>query len=225
MTKLLTSRRHLIAKAPILLCVPAISRSRAFAQGGIGPGPGTPNSACVPFSYTGTPVYQSLAFTDSWSPTAATFPTNVALSPACTTTAASLVENTATASHLAQKNVTVGITARNYTTTWFAKRGVGGSPRNFQLNLSNEAFNAGATLIVDLGSNTVNTQFAFGTGWSFVSASTTLQPNGYCKCVFTVGVAVDTGMIFQFILNNASFSQSYLGDGVSNVLFWGLDFR
>lgn len=218
-------RRSLLLATPALILAHRRARAQPFNAPPAFLLPVRTPQSCVTFSYAGTPVYQSLAFTDSWSPTAATFPTNVALSPACTITAASLVENTATASHLAQKNVTVGITARNYTTTWFAKRGVGGSPRNFQLNLSNEAFNAGATLIVDLGSNTVNTQFAFGTGWSFVSASTTLQPNGYCKCVFTVGVAVDAGMIFQFILNNASFSQSYLGDGVSNVLFWGLDFR
>ena len=54
-------RRGLLTRAPIVICAPAIIRS-AFAQGGMGPGPGTPHTTAAGYTGPGDIVSGAVAW-------------------------------------------------------------------------------------------------------------------------------------------------------------------
>lgn len=177
-------------------------------------------SACSPFAYTGTPLYQSLALSDTWTATGTTLTTNAVSSPACTTTGAKLIENTATSLHVGQKTVDFTITQASHTLTVFFQP-IGS--RTLGLELIDSAFASGSHVDVS-GACAVTNNYTYGTRFSANSASVSLV-NGWCKVVLNSTYATsDTEITVQAIVTNAG-STSYAGDGASGLALWGVDFR
>jgi hypothetical protein len=177
-------------------------------------------STCSAFSYTGTPLYQSLALTDTWTPGANTLTTNAVFSPACATTGAKLIENTATSAHTGQKTVDFAITAAVHTLTLFYQP-VGA--RSIGVEIDDSSFASGSH--VDVSSACVVTNnYVFGTRFSGNSASVSTV-NGWCKIVLNTTYATSDTEISIFISNTNAGSTNYAGDGVSGVALWGVDFR
>lgn len=181
-------------------------------------------STCSPFSYSGTPIYQTLTYADSWTAVGSTLTTNFATSPACTTTAAQIKENSSTSTHTIQKNALPATTALQVVTyTNFAARSVG--TRNVQFFIQDlSTFSNGFSALVDLSNCTINTSFANG-GFVLVT-NTASTVNGFCKYVGTFTANAQAAGFQAVVLElNGSFATSYLGDGASAIAVWGLDWR
>lgn len=183
--------------------------------------PGMTRPLCRTFSYTGTPLYQSLALTDSWTSTNVSLTNNFLVSPACITTGAQITENTATAFHGVQKQPVAVVPAGSHTLTVFAKRTF--ETRNVTINPQDTTFISGVDIVVDLGACVVLSFDGFG---NFSTPAVTTQfINSWCQVITTWTYAVpDTG-IFLFFGEANGTTTSYLGDGLSSIGLWGVDFR
>lgn len=189
-------------------------------------GAGAAGVACTPVTYPASPLYQSLALTDSWTVSNATAATNNQVSPACTTTAYKLTEDaTASVSHQTTKNPAAftSVASTTYTLTWYAKRVTG--TRNIQVNLFSTAFNSQVFWGADLGTCTTNVAAAIGiAGFTSPTGTASVGPGGYCKLVLTWVGKTDTGVAIQFQMMSGT-STTYSGDGTSAIAIWGVDIR
>jgi hypothetical protein len=180
---------------------------------------------CSPIpGYTGTPLYQSLALTDTWATTNAALVTNNVVAPVCTTTAALLTENSATGVHNVGKSPSVTITTGAHTLTAYAKRVTGS--RNLDMNAQDSTFSSGIGAQFNLGTCAVNSSFSFGSRFSSVTVTATSVSGGWCKLQAVITYASsDTGIYIPFDMLNSTFTSSYAGDGASSIALWGVDFR
>jgi hypothetical protein len=183
--------------------------------------------ACTPV-YPASPLYQSLALTDSgWSATLSTLATNAIQSPACAQTGATLTETgSGIQTHYAQNTVSVSFAGAHQVTTFFQQvtgtRNVydflydhaDGGSMSVGVNLANctalSALPATATPPWTSGAASVVSQFINGAAW--------------CKVVMTFNATTSTRISPTFFMLNGS-RVSYVGDGTSSIGIWGYDFR
>lgn len=181
-----------------------------------------PGCSPVP-AYAASPLYQSLALTDTWGVESATLSTNKLQSPVCSNTAAKVAETTAASTgHDTNKQIAVTLLgATSYTLTSYYKMVVG--TRNAQLQVNDATFANGAGGVYLASTCTVSSSFVFGT-YTLNSATAARAQNGWCKFTLTfTSVASISPYIFLDLVNGTN--NSYTGDGVSAGGFWGVDLR
>jgi hypothetical protein len=180
------------------------------------------SSGCTPVTYAGGPFYQSLAFTDSWSPAAAALTTNNQASPACTTTGALLVENSPTSTHYLAKTVTATISAAPHTLTIYAGQVTG--TRNFEPIVFASGYASYVDMDVALSTCTISAAATVSGSFTSPSGTASVGPSGYCKITMTYTSISDTAINLELFMLSGTTS-SYAGDGVSSLKLWGLDYR
>jgi hypothetical protein len=183
---------------------------------------------CTPVTYPASPLYQSLALTDSrWSATLSTLATNAIQSPTCALTGATLTETvSATQAHYAQNTVSVSFSGAKQVTTFF--RQVTGT-RNVYDFLYNHLEGGSVSVGINLSTCTILSAYpAKATSpWTSGAASASfLFINGatWCKVVMTFNATTSTQISPTFFMLNGN-AVSYVGGGTSSIGIWGYDFR
>lgn len=149
----------------------------------------------------------------AWTKTRSSITANATLAPDGTTTADTLVENSANETHYIQDGAISTVATTTYTATVYAKAGTrsrlellvyfGGVPYERGFDLSN-----GTTFAGTLG------------GSSATNYSITNAGNGWYRCAITQKTDGTTSSYFRLALNNGSTSL-YTGDGTSGLYIWG----
>jgi hypothetical protein len=183
---------------------------------------------CTPVTYPASPLYQSLALTDSrWSATVSTLATNAIQSPTCALTGATLTETvSAMQAHYAQNTVSVSFAGAHQVTTFFQQ--VTGT-RNVYDFLYDHADRGSMSVGVNLANCTALSALpaTARSPWTNGAASVASQfINGaaWCKVVMTFNATTSTQISPTFFMLNGT-RESYVGDGTSSIGIWGYDFR
>jgi hypothetical protein len=213
----------------ILFCVGSFCLSQIHAQihaqvplTGAGPS----GSLCSPIAAPSGGTFDSANFSAFSATDAASLAANQILSPACTTTGATITEDsTASSVHFAQATVTASIIVQQYTfTSWVKQNNIASGARNYYVQVFSTNFSSNAIVGVALPGCTIN--IAAGANGSFTSATATVSAisNGWCKVALHYTDIVDTGVNLVAGLSSGT-ATSYSGNGTSNVGAWGADFR
>ena len=161
---------------------------------------------------------QSQALDDAaWTKANSTITANAISSPDGTTTADKIVENTATAAHLAVSSFGTITANATCTVSAFVKSG---ERARIRIDLADAGVN-GCQALFNLGTVSVTSSGALGTG-TYTSSSITAFPNGWFRLVVTGKVdaaAVSAGI--RILLADGAGSISYTGDGSSGAYAWG----
>ena len=151
-----------------------------------------------------------------WTKSATTLTANTTTAPDGTLTADTLIENTANSSHQVFQSVTSVNGATAYTATIYVKQNTN---RNVALRVQDGAFTYGQAIVTyNLNTGALISQSVVGNG-VIVSTSATLV-NGYYRIQLTFTLNLSTSFRTDILIVNGS-SNSYLGDGTSNIIIWG----
>lgn len=142
-------------------------------------------------------------FAASWTGLNATLTANTATAPDGTSTAATIVENTANTEHIAFQFTSL-ISAATYTISCFIKAGA----RNYGM-----LRDAGYAIKIDLTNGTTTVIEGSPTSHSATSVG-----NGWYRCVMTVPT---TNNNFQAGPHNNGSATAYTGNGTGSVYVWG----
>lgn len=150
----------------------------------------------------------------TWLKTASSATANATTSPAGTTTADKIAENTTTGVHGVTRNVTAGPSTA-YSASVFVK--AAGRTRG---RIELFGYNGSGTADFDL---TAETATAGVTGtWTGHSAAIQKFPNGWYRVSLTVTTGVGiTAIDMKILLANAAGATSYTGDNTSGLFLWG----
>jgi hypothetical protein len=154
----------------------------------------------------------------NWNKGGASVTSNSAVSPDGATTADTVIENTANATHTVDQAINVSAST-SYTVTFFAKRASGTRNVFVQINTSGGTTGAGFVWF-DLGTGVTSAITTLGGTFVGVSASATAFGSSWYRCTLTFTTNIgNTGATFYIGPYNAG--RSYLGDGTSGVYLWG----
>lgn len=147
---------------------------------------------------------------------------NAQFSPGCSTSAAVIKENSATAAHFADVQMTAPFTVRPYTYIGYAARVVG--TRDIYIQIFDSTFGSQATVGVDLGSCSISIVAAVTGSFTGPTATATQSTPGFCKITltFTFISSASDGFILATMANGTSLS--YAGDNTSSIAIWGVSF-
>lgn len=180
------------------------------------------SNSCVPVVIAGGGLFTDTTFsTFSLSTGTDTLTLNALASPACTTTAATLKEGTATSSHSVFHAFTATITAAPHTFSVYAKRVTG--TRNIELAVYTVSFSAGIQVFFNPATCALVTSSSYGT-FTAASNTATAAASGYCLVTSTATPAANTTLRLEVDMANGS-TDSYTGDGSSTAAIWGVDYR
>lgn len=162
-------------------------------------------------------LQQSEMFSQAiWTKSATTLTANTTTAPDGTLTADTLIENTANSSHQVFQSVTSVNGATAYTATIYVKQNTN---RNVALRVQDGAFTHGQAIVTyNLNTGALISQTVSGNG-AIVSTSATLV-NGFYRIQLTFTINLSTSFRTDILIVNGS-SNSYLGDGTSNIIIWG----
>jgi len=144
----------------------------------------------------------------AWTKTNSSITANAVIAPDGTVTADKLVENTATASHFVNSNVTVANTA-TYTYSVYAKAAERSYLTIYAINTgaaANTFFNLSTGTVVSTSSGATSAIVSVGNGWyrCSITATTTSTTSGIYPGISADGV-----------------NASYTGNGTSGIYIWG----
>lgn len=200
----------------VAIAIGQLSQSGAGASG---------SCVCNPVSAPTGGVYDSATLSGSTGNGGA-FTGSNAVSPACTTTAGTLVEDTSTGQH--QVIVSGGEIIHTFSGTpvtmiVYVQQGSG--TRNFQLATVSSSF--GSTSNVTINPSTGAIVAAATTTYAGASVSANVfgpfsSPTSgtYFVVVMTTSTVTDSGIYMALNSSNGT-STSYPGDGASNLKYWG----
>lgn len=164
-------------------------------------------------------IYDAPPWT-SWTGTAGTFTPNIALSPNCLISAATMTEDTSNAQHFAlSATITHAWVSATVTLNQYVRQTTG--TRNASVALFDQSFTNSVNITFSPSCTVAGTNV---TGWVLVSAAVTPITGGWCLVSLSVsGVTATAASIVTTMVNGAS--TSYTGDGVSTMAVWGVDVR
>jgi hypothetical protein len=150
-----------------------------------------------------------------WTQSASTTQANVDVAPNGLSVADRIVEDSANAVHQISRSLTY-LTGTVYTVSVYAK--ASGRTR-FNLNFPSSAFGSGMTPMGNFDLTAVTASPLNGASALIVPAG-----NGWFRCIVTLPIttAGATGVFPRVGLQNASGMNTYLGDGTSGILLWGM---
>lgn len=156
--------------------------------------------------------------TGSWSKNNCTISADATNSPANTTTADLIVENTATSTHFVEQIVTFGSGVISYSVYLKAS-----TRTKARLQMSD--YSVGIVRVdVDLSAGTLGTPVAQAS-WSAASATISPAANGFYRVTLTATASAGTIKGADVFLLDAAGANSYTGDGASGLFFWGGQFE
>ena len=158
-------------------------------------------------------------FSDAaWTKGNATVTANTTTAPDGTTTADTIVEDTATSTHSIDQGASVSAST-SYTVTVFAKPALGSRNIYIQINTAGGTTGAGSVWF-DLASGVASAITTLAGTFVGVSASATASVSGWYKCEITF--TTNTGNTYAAIYTGPyNAGRSYLGDGSSGIYIWG----
>lgn len=164
-------------------------------------------------------LLQSQTFTNaSWSKINATITAGAAVSPDGTSNASKLVESAITNVHNTQQAITKAASAIQYTFSGFIKAGERTWCKLFVFDGAAD----GQRQYVDLTTGAAGTASAQGAGFTGVTFTSALRPDGwvYFTWLFTTNTA--TAVQCRVYTASANGTDSYAGDGVSGIYLWNM---
>ena len=162
-------------------------------------------------------VQYSEEFSNSaWTKSATTLTANTTVAPNGTTTADTLIENTANSSHQIFQSITNVNGATPYTAMIYVKENAN---RNVAIRIQDAAFTYGQVVVTyNLNTGALISQVATSNG-VIVSTSATLT-NGYYLIAVSFSINLSTSFRYDVLMVNGT-SNSYTGDGTSSIVIWG----
>jgi len=148
-------------------------------------------------------------------------------------TAVPLIESSATGNHAANFNSLPNTIANGtYTISAYIKTGTVGRYGSLSVVL---AGNGGvwAGITVDPALGVISIPSVYGTSFSNVSATITSSTNSFYRVSLTfttpsaigIGANVAISNVYPVTTTNLSGGQSYIGDGTSNIIVWGIQYE
>jgi len=162
-------------------------------------------------------LQQSETFENAvWTKSATTLTANTTVAPNGTTTADTLIENTANSTHQIFQSITNVNGATPYTVMIYVKQN---ASRNVAIRIQDGAFTYGQVIVTyNLNTGALISQNATGNG-VVVSTSATLT-NGYYLIAVSFSINLSTSFRYDVLMVNGT-SNSYTGDGTSSIVIWG----
>jgi hypothetical protein len=152
----------------------------------------------------------------AWTKSATTLTANTTVAPNGTTTADTLIENTANSSHQIFQSITNVNGATPYTAMIYVKEN---ASRNVAIRIQDGAFTYGQVVVTyNLNTGALISQVATGNA-VIVSTSATLT-NGYYLIAVSFTINLSTSFRYDVLMVNGT-SNSYTGDGTSSIVIWG----
>lgn len=157
----------------------------------------------------------------TWSKLQINVSTNTAIAPNGSTTADSLIENTASAIRYIFQQTTKPGGGGNYLFSIYFKNAVG--TRTLALALTNGSTSGRAAIFTTSGTVTAtNVIIGSGAGFTMTSSTVTSVGNGWYRASIIVETDSSTRLDAVAYLNNSTTAvNSYTGDGVSGIFVWG----
>lgn len=162
-------------------------------------------------------LQQSETFSNAtWTKSATTLTANTTVAPNGTTTADTLIENTANSSHQIFQSITNVNGSTPYTAMIYVKEN---ASRNVAIRIQDGAFTYGQVVVTyNLNTGALISQVATGNA-VIVSTSATLT-NGYYLIAVSFTINLSTSFRYDILMVNGT-SNSYTGDGTSSIVIWG----
>lgn len=161
-------------------------------------------------------LLQSQTFGTTWTISNATVGTKV-LAPDGTTTADEIYETAVNAQHNAVQGIGKASSAITYTTSIYAKP----NGRSWFVMTPFDGTNGDRYWFNLSGAGSVGTHVVIGTGFTGVSASITLDKNGYYRCCVTYTTTATPTISNYLYPATADNVVSYLGDITKGIILWG----
>jgi hypothetical protein len=152
----------------------------------------------------------------AWTKSATTLTANTTVAPNNTTTADTLIENTANSTHQIFQSITNVNGVTPYTAMIYVKEN---ASRNVAIRIQDGAFTYGQVIVTyNLNTGALISQVTTGNG-VIVSTSATLT-NGYYLITVSFSLNLSTSFRYDVLMVNGT-SNSYMGDGISSIVIWG----
>lgn len=161
-------------------------------------------------------ILQSQTFDNaSWTKSNSTITADSTTAPDGTTTADSLIEDTANSSHLISSN-SVSFVSSVYTYSCYVKAN---TRTKFRLNVNTSP--AACYADFDLTAVTASSVTFAGSGFASGTATITSVGNSWYRCTLTWTSSISAAGNGYLVLLNAAGALTYTGDGVSGLYIWG----
>jgi hypothetical protein len=178
-------------------------------------------ASCTPISAPTGGIYDNATLAGG-STINASVAINQVTSPDCTVDASTIAENSNTGDHQSQFAVTHSFTATTYTTSVYAKYGVGA--RNITIQTYDNSFTYYFFWNFSLSDCTALTGSYGLNGFSSITSSATVV-GSWCKISTSAIGVVSSAYYIRVKMLSPPSTNSYAGDGSSTLDVWGLDLR
>lgn len=171
-------------------------------------------------------IYDNTASFTNWGDNATTHALSAVISPDCVKSAASIVENGATAPHYFQGYISHTFTGSQVVVyTLYAARNVG--TRNLFGEMFNAAFSSSVVAGISLATCSVTYNAAATGGFTSASATGTVVGGGWCKLAITVTVDAGGDALLYMLAGpmSGAATVNYAGDSTSSIALAWVDLR